>query len=204
LVAGPAKVAVGLHCALEVADGATMPALPKKLNVGARVGLDRNPVDLEDEEQYAWLEACIWPDQPDRLALFSAAAKSQKGKRPEVITGDAVDDLPAAAARIPEELPLVVLTSLVLMYLPRERREAFIAALGALAQHRPVYWVSHEEYLAAIGHLLPDRADLKHQPGEPSFGVVGIVRWDGGKPVARPLAKTAWHGQRMTWLPGEW
>src|SRR5919197_924308 len=58
LVAGPAKPAVGLHCALSLADGATLPPLPKKIAVGGRVGLDRNPVDLTDEDQYAWLEAC--------------------------------------------------------------------------------------------------------------------------------------------------
>jgi hypothetical protein len=201
LVAGPAKAAVGLHCALQLAPGAEPPVLPKKLAIAARVGLDRNPVDLSDEEQYAWLEACIWPDQPDRLRLFSAAAKAQQGNRPEVIVGDAVDDLPAAAARIPDGLPLVVLTSNFMFYLPRPRREAFIAALAAMARHRSVHWVSHDDYPATLGHVLPGRDDLRARPGEHSFGVVGIVHWEDGRPVARALAKTAWHGERMTWLP---
>jgi hypothetical protein len=200
LVAGPAKATVGLHCALKLADGASPPVLPKKLTVGARVGLDRRPVDLEDEEQYAWLEACIWPDQPDRLRLFSAAAKAQRGDRPELITGEAVEDLPAAAARIPDELPLVVITSNFLMYLPRQRREELIGAFAGLAARRPLHWVSHDEYVAGLAHVQPDRQDLRPADGEPSFGVVSLVHWEDGRPIGRALAKTAWHGERMTWL----
>jgi hypothetical protein len=202
LVSGPARAAVGLHCALSLAAGASVPALPKKLTVGARVGLDRAPVDLADEDQYAWLEACIWADQPDRLRLFSAAAKAQHATPPELIAGDAIDDLAAAAARIPAELPLVVLTSLAVLYLSAERQQAFIAALGELATHRPVHWVSHEDFSSALGHVLPDRDDLRRAKGQQSFGIVGIVHWEDGRPVGRAVAKTAWHGQRMEWLAG--
>jgi hypothetical protein len=202
LVAGPAKAAVGLHCALELAPGATLPTIPKSIQVRARAGLDRAPVDLTDEDQHAWLEACIWADQPDRLRLFSAAAKAQRGDRPELITGDAIADLPAAARRIPEDLPLVVITSLALLYLPAPRQVEFIAALGELAARRPVFWVSHEEYVSALAHVLPDRDDLRRGKGEPSFGVVGLVRWVDGQPLGRALARTAWHGERMVWLAG--
>jgi hypothetical protein len=202
LVAGPAKHAVGLHCALELAAGATLPSIARKVTVGARVGLDRAPVDLRDEEQYAWLEACIWPDQPDRARLFSAAARDQARNRPELVAGDAIDDLPAVAARIPAELPLVVLTSSAMFYLPKQRRPDFIAALGELAARRPVYWVSHDEYEAGLRYLLPDRDDLRQQAdGGPSRGTLGLVHWENGRPVARALARCAWHGERMTWLP---
>jgi hypothetical protein len=200
LVAGPAKPALGLHCALSTAGGAELPAVPKKVNVGARAGLDRAPVDLSDEEEYAWLEACVWADQPERLRQFAAAAAAQRGNRPELIAGDAVEDLAGAAARIPAELPLVVITSLALLYLTTERQLAFLAALGDLAAARPVHWVSHEEYFSAMAHVLPGRDDLRRGKGEPSFGVLGLVHWEDDRPVGRALARTAWHGQRMTWL----
>jgi hypothetical protein len=200
LAAGPAKPALGLHCALSVAGGAELPAVPKKITVGARVGLDRSPVDLTDEDEYAWLEACIWADQPERLRQFAAAAGAQRGNRPELLTGDAVADLARAAAHIPAELPLVVITSLALLYLTTERQQAFLAVLGELAADRPVHWISHDEYVAAMAHVLPGRDDLRRGKGEPSFGVLGLVQWVDGRPVGRALARTAWHGQRMTWL----
>ncbi|MGQ0838257.1 DUF2332 domain-containing protein [Actinokineospora sp.] len=200
VVGGPTKTPLGLHCALELGPGATLPSVPKKLAVAARVGLDRDPVDLADEDATAWLEACIWADQPERQRLFTAAAAFQRGSPPELLTGDAVADLPAAAARVPADLPLVLLTSNVLTYLPDEQRSAFVAAVRALAAERPVWWVSHEVYAAALAWVLPGRADLVPSAGGPGFGVLGLTRWDDGVPDAVALARTAMHGERLVWL----
>jgi len=200
LAAGPARSTVGLHCALALAPGANLPTIPKKLAVGARIGMDTRPVDLTDEEEYAWLEACIWPDQPERLRLFGAAATAQRKSPPELVTGDAVGDLAAVAERIPADQPIVVLTSNVLWLFPEERRTAFIDELGHLAARRPVWWVSQEGYKAAMYALLPNRDDLKAPPGNPTFGVLSLVRWADGAPHATALARTAWHGERMEWI----
>ncbi|HEY0450121.1 DUF2332 domain-containing protein, partial [Actinophytocola sp.] len=200
LAAGPARSTVGLHCALALAPGASLPSIPKKLTTAARIGLDAHPVDLTDEEQYAWLEACIWPDQPERLRLFGAAATAQRKSPPELVAGDAVEDLPAVAARIPAEVPLVVLTSNVLWLFDADRRRAFLDALDALAVERPLWWVSQEAYRSALEPLLPGRDDLRPGEGEATFGTLGLVRWSDGRPIATALAKTAWHGERMQWL----
>jgi hypothetical protein len=197
LTAGPAKAAVGLHCALDLAPGAVAPKLPKKLAVVARAGLDRAPVDVSDEDELAWLEACVWADQPDRIRLLRTAAAEQAKHRPALISGDGVDDLAPAAATLPPETPLVVLTSHVLAYFTADRRAAFVEALGALAASRPVWWVSEEFYGAALEGVLPGRADLVGD----GLATLGVVRWDDGKPEAHALARTAPHGQRMTWLP---
>ncbi|HEY7593978.1 MAG TPA: DUF2332 domain-containing protein [Actinophytocola sp.] len=200
LAAGPPRAPVGLHCALELAPGATLPSIPKRLSTVTKIGLDANPVDLTDEEQYAWLEACIWPDQPERLRLFGAAAAAQRKAPPELVAGDAVDDLAAVAGRIPADVPLVVLTSNVLWLFTAERRRAFVDALADLAAVRPLWWVSHEGYLGGLDLLLPDRDDLRAGDGEQVFGVLGLVRWSGGRPAATALAKTSLHGERMEWL----
>ncbi|WP_409492775.1 DUF2332 domain-containing protein [Amycolatopsis sp. cmx-11-12] len=198
LTAGPAKAAVGLHCALDLAPGAVTPKVPKKLTVTARAGLDRAPVDLTDEDELAWLEACVWADQPDRIRLLRTAAAAQAKQRPELITGDAVDDLASAAATVGSDAPLVVLTSHVLAYLG-ERRAEFLDALRELAAGRPLWWVSEEFYAAALEPLLPGRTELADTNG--GSAVLGLVRWDDGTPDVRALARTAPHGQRMTWLP---
>ncbi|MBB5956145.1 hypothetical protein FHS29_002731 [Saccharothrix tamanrassetensis] len=192
LVAGPAKAALGLHCALELAPGAELPRIPKAVKVAAKVGLDRAPADLTDEETYAWLEACVWADQPERLRLFGVAATVQRKSPPAFVVGDAVGDLAEAAARVPAELPLVVLTSSVLSYVSGAD---FVRALSGL--DRPVWWVSHEAYAEGLAHVLPGRDDLD---GEET--TLGLVRFEGGEVVsAKALAKTALHGQRLVWLP---
>lgn len=134
LVAGPTKAALGLHCALELAPGAELPKLPKTLKVAAKAGVGESPADLADEDSYAWLEACVWADQPERLRLFGVAAGVLRKNPPRIIAGDPVADLDKAADLIPAEVPLVVLTNGSGLDLAPA-----LAALG-----RPAWWAALE------------------------------------------------------------
>lgn len=201
VAAGPAKAPLVLNCVLGVADGARRPTLPKNVKVAAKVGLDRSPVDVTDEEQLAWLEACVWADQPERVRLLNQAATAQAKDRPDFVTGDAVADLAKAAARIPAELPLVVFNSHVLPYVPVDDRIAFVDALRELAAQRDLWWISQEDYVAGLKYVLPDRPDLANEraTGTP-LGTLALVRWRDGRPDTAVLARTAFHGERMVWL----
>ncbi|HEY4023652.1 MAG TPA: DUF2332 domain-containing protein [Pseudonocardiaceae bacterium] len=196
--AGPAKAALVLTSQLGLADGAKKPALPRKLAVGARVGLDIHPVDLADEEELAWLEACVWADQLDRIRLLNTAAGVQAGGRPDLIAGDAVDDLATTAARIPADQPLVVFDAHTLPYLEPERRTAFVDALAALAATRPLWWLSLETYESTLAALLPGRTDLAS--GDRLTGTLAVTRWEDGKPQVNVLARAEPHGQRLDWM----
>ncbi|GAA3063738.1 DUF2332 domain-containing protein [Actinokineospora globicatena] len=200
IVVGPTKTPLGLHCALELGPDAVLPTIPKKLAVAERVGLDRAPVDLTDEDAAAWLEACIWADQPERQRLFSTAAALQRKSPPQFVQGDAIADLGKAAALIPTSVPLVVITSHVLPYLSESDRADFVAAVAALAETRALWWVSDEVYTVGLHHVLPDRDDLAPAQGQPAFSVVGLTRWDSGVPTSAALARAAMHGERMAWL----
>jgi hypothetical protein len=202
VAAGPSKASLVLNSVLSLAPGAKRPPLPKAVQVGAKVALDRSPVDIADEEQLAWLEACVWADQPERIRLLNQAATAQAKDRPEFVAGDAVDDLAAAADRIPADLPLVVFNSHVLPYLTPERRADFVAALAELAARRPLWWISQEAYEAGLQLVLPDRPDLAFNPaaGHTPSGTLGLVRWQDGRPVATALARTAFHGERIVWM----
>lgn len=199
ITAGPAKTPVGLHCALDLGEGAKLPKMAKKVAVGARVGLDRAPIDATDEEELAWLEACVWADQLDRIRLLRVAATAQRKDPPELVAGDGVDDLEATASRIPAELPLVVLTCRALGHLGPGRAEDFVATLGKLAAERPLWWVSDEPYEVALSQVLPLRDELAFW-GEAGSCTLGLVRWQDGVPDAAALAHTAKYGDRMTWL----
>lgn len=192
VAAGPGRAALGLHCALRLAPGQKGPTIPKRLQVAARVGLDHDPVDLEDEDEYAWLEACVWPDQPDRLRQLGAAATVRRKKPPILVKGDPVADLAGAAERIPAELPVVVLTSDALRRFSAERVTAFRGALAELAAARAVFWVSLEAYSAG---LLADHPEL-----DSGQAILACTRWIEGKELTTPLAQTSWHGERMNWL----
>ncbi|HVV10711.1 DUF2332 domain-containing protein [Amycolatopsis sp.] len=197
IAAGPAKAAVGLHCALRLDAGAVPPKLPKKIAVGAKIGLDREVVDVSDEDELAWMEACVWADQLDRIRLLRTAAAAQRKDAPDLVTGDAVDDLDAVAARA-GELPLIVITSRLLWHLEAERRAGFVGALAKLGADRPVWWVSDEPYEAGLAHVLPGRDELAFV--DTGHCTLGLVTWRDGKAEALALAQTSRFGQRMTWL----
>ena len=61
--------------------------------VAARIGLDRSPIDVTDPDAARWLEACVWPDQPDRFHRLQAAIGLAQVDPPTVRAGDAVEDL---------------------------------------------------------------------------------------------------------------
>ena len=60
-----------------------------------RIGLDLHVNDLNDEEDYLWLRALIWPEHKERLELFDQAATLVKEKSVQLIEGDGVALLPA-------------------------------------------------------------------------------------------------------------
>lgn len=112
-----------------------------------KAGLDRHPISVDDPDGIRWLEACLWPEQLERIERFRAAVAVARSAdtRPTIVAGDMVDDLATAAAGAPPNAHLVVWHSWVLTYLGRALRPAFADAVGALgADSRPVTWLSAE------------------------------------------------------------
>ena len=149
-----------------------------------RAGLDRNPLDVTDPADVAWLDALIWPEHVHRRARLREAAAVAAADPPLLVRGDLVDDLPALAAQAPAGATLVVLHTSVLYQVPRPRRAAFVELVTAL----PGHWLANE----AAEVLAHD--DL---PAPPDGALHNVLALDG-----RPLAWTRSHGQAMTWFGG--
>ncbi|PID52817.1 MAG: hypothetical protein CSB46_11825, partial [Micrococcales bacterium] len=117
--------------------------------VTERIGVDVNPVHVDDDDGMRWLQACLWPDVPGRVELFAAAAAQLRAcpaqQRPVLVAGNMVDDLPAVLHRH-AGAHLVVLSSWAVTYVDRDRRALIAEHLGeqARATGQPVSWVSAE------------------------------------------------------------
>jgi hypothetical protein len=180
-VGGPSPVR--LTCAT-AGSGPVPRGLPE---VVARIGVDLHPLDPTDPGDLAWLRACIWPGpaaQP-RLARLTAAAGIAAADPPRLLAGDLLERLPDALALVPPGATAVVLHTAVLMYLPRERREAFAGTV----RDRGVRWIAQE----APGDVPGAEAQLPE--GTDVAGRFTLCL-DG-----RPVAVTAPHGGRIQWLP---
>jgi hypothetical protein len=163
---------------------ANSPIPTRNVEVAWRAGLDRRPVDLDDEDDLLWLEALVWPGEEYRLPRLRAAIESAKAERPLVLPGDLRTDLPALASQAPPDATLVVYHTAVLAYVPDpQERLAFARTVHELS----AIWIANEG------------ADLIPGIGDQVFG--GPARHDafllcvGGEPVAW----TDSHGSWLDW-----
>jgi pimeloyl-ACP methyl ester carboxylesterase len=147
-----------------------------------RAGLDRNPLDVTDDGDMAWLDALIWPEHEHRRDRFRAAVAVARADPPRLVRGDLLDTLPGLVAEAPAGATVVVFHSAVLYQVPPPARDRFLALVRSL----PVRWISIEApAVVPVGDLPPGPGDLAHN----------VLALDG-----TPLAWTHGHGRSMTWF----
>ncbi|MGZ4796727.1 MAG: DUF2332 domain-containing protein [Acidimicrobiia bacterium] len=189
---GPADAGVEIDC---LVTGGVPPIAPRLPEIRARVGIDRDPVDLADDANVQWLLACIWPDT-GRLPRALRALAELRRDPPSVVAGDAVDRVGEVLLGLPAHLVPVVTTTWALAYLSKERRPEFHDALTEVSRTRPVAWVSAEGegVVAAF-------ADV--QPPSDSDGAVasllGLVTYRAGRSDAELLGFVHPHGRWIDW-----
>jgi hypothetical protein len=105
-----------------------------------RCGIDLAPIDLNDPDAVRWLECCIWPDQPERLARLRAAVRIARADPPAVLHGDLLEQIGPVVAQAPADTTVVVFHAAVLVYLPQPRRQRFAELMAQL----PAVWISAE------------------------------------------------------------
>jgi hypothetical protein len=165
-----------LSCRLEggLAPPARMP------EVVWRAGLDLAPIDLADAEQVRWLEALVWPDQPERLARLRAAVAVARRDPPRVMRGDLSERVGVLAAEAPSGARLVVFHTAVLAYVVSpEARQAFIRSVRACGAR----WLSNEGR-----DVFPEIAARAGAPPRPGSFLLAL----DGEPVAWTGAHGGW------------
>ena len=112
--------------------------------VNFRVGIDLEPVDLDDDEEYQWMQALVWPEHQDREAQLCAAKDVWLQSRPTILRGDAVRLLPELLTEAPEDSALCVFHCHTLNQFSAEARERFESILLEASARRVVYHLSSE------------------------------------------------------------
>jgi hypothetical protein len=186
-VGGPS--AVHLRCATRgaVPVPAEMPA------IAASIGLDLMPIDVLDDDEVRWLEACVWPDQADRFARLVAAIELARSAPPDVRQGDAVADLASVVREAGAHGHPVVTNSWVLNYLPDDVRASYVGELDRIGTEQDVSWI-----IAEAPAQTPGLPVVTTDPPE-EVTVVSLVRWRGGVRTSRRLATTHPHGYWLRW-----
>jgi hypothetical protein len=114
---------------------------PRRPEIVYREGIDLNPLDVNQPDDRQWLEALVWPEQVDRLALVRAASDIVAQSPPRLTAGDAVALIRSAVARTrraSKTATIVVSSPAVLVYLDPKEREKFVQ----YCRRARVRWVS--------------------------------------------------------------
>lgn len=166
-------------------------AMPEVL---ARVGLDRDPVDVTDADDARWLRACLWPDQPERIAELEAGMALVATAAPLLLQGDAVDLVPDAVARVPAHALPVVTTTWALSHVPFESRLRFLQRLGEAAAGRTVAWVSAEG--VGVAPAIPALGDRRAS----GHSILGLTVLDRSVLRAEAVGRCWSRGRLLAWL----
>ena len=161
-----------------------IPAMPPE--VVWRRGIDLSPVDLGDPDAVRWLESCVWPDQPHRLARLRAAMAVARNDPPLVVPGDLLDQVGPVVAQAPAGATVVVFHAAALVYLSPPDRRRFAALMAEL----PAVWLSAEG--AGVVPALAARLGRTPTPDPAVFLI--------GKGPSRLLALADPHGAWLRWL----
>ena len=162
-----------------------LPALGS-IEVQARQGCDRRPIDPGDAQDRLRLRAYVWADQEARLARLDAALDHVARHGTRVEQADAADWVEARLALRPVGLTTVLFHSIVWQYLPPATQRRIVAALeraGRMARgDTPLAWLRMEPGPGG-GH-----AELR------------LTTW----PCAREqlLADADFHGRWVSWGAG--
>ncbi|HTT82708.1 MAG TPA: DUF2332 domain-containing protein [Rhizomicrobium sp.] len=137
----------------ELRGDKTPPAGPTP-QIASRLGLERNPVDLSQQDERDWLKALVWPDHITRFARLARALEIHAAAPPPIREGDALELLPEALAAIPPVATACVYHSFVTYQFSGENREALDNLLVAASLRRPVWRLSFEGTLSGDTPLL--------------------------------------------------
>jgi hypothetical protein len=193
---GPLDSPVHLECDLR---GTRRPPLDRPApRIVSRLGIDRSPVDVRDDDAVRWLRACIWPDIAVRAERLDAALGTARAKPPELWKGDLVDRVEDAVASVPADALPCLVSTWVLAYLSPDDRRELHARVEAIAARRPVAYIT-AEYEVTVPWLDP----VGRRPGLDNGEVptrLGLSLWDGHDAQHRNLAWMHAHARWLEWI----
>lgn len=177
---GPSNAPLMLTCDLR-GDG--RPSFGVSPKIASRVGLELNPVDLNDPYWSDWLKALVWPDNVERFERLAKAIAFARTQKLDIRPGSALDNLTDAIAVTPETTPVCVYATFVVYQFSEAMREALENVLIVASLRRPIWMLSVEGTLTTPGE---SPVDLR------------IYR-DGAKEKRR-LAIAHPHGAWLNWM----
>jgi hypothetical protein len=153
--------------------------LEQRPSVGARIGIDRAPIDVTSEHGARLLRSFVWAGQDERLRRLDQAIEALRADPPDLVQGDYVEELPDVLAGLPGHGLTVVFQTASFGYIGDEGRARVRTVLEQAGEVRQLAFIS---------------------TGKPRSGDdwgLRLVYWPGGE---REFAGHAdFHGSWLSW-----
>ena len=162
-----------------------------KPQIGTRLGLDAHPIDVTEPDEVRWLEACVWPDQLDRLSRLRNAIAVARQFPVATQRGDAVEDLLQIVGEVPPHQHPVVINSWVLAYLSAGQRRQYQSVIDQIGTARDLTWI----YMEAPADC--PELDGPDDPDTARLTAVMRVDWRNGLRTVRHVGTMHPHGYWM-------
>jgi hypothetical protein len=147
----------------------------------ARAGVDLNPLDPRHPPDALRLQAYLWPDQPERLALTQAAMAHA---RTRIDRGDAIDWLAGKLDHGTGQIHLIY-TTIAWQYFPATLQDLGAAAISAAGK------TAHDDTPLAWFGMEPD--------GQGRGAALTLRLWPGDLTFA--MGRADFHGRWVHWNP---
>jgi hypothetical protein len=202
---GASDSQVHIDCELR---GDLRPLLPTTHTIDHRVGIDLNPLDLDDPEERAWLVACI-PPEAGALRRVAGAIEVARTDDAPVVRGDANELLTDVLNAVPAGLLVVVVDSYTAVFLDDARQQHMGEIISGLGRERDVAWIALDPLVplgtrarrTVQGVDAPTRLVEQNRRGG-VFAALSLVAYLDGTASSRLLAAAHPSGTRMEWLDG--
>ncbi len=130
-----------VHLSSEI-KGSRKPIFPESIPpVASRLGIDLHTNDLNDKEDYLWLNSLIWPEHQERRALFEKAAECVKENPITLIQGDGVQLLPELIKDMPDGHAICVFHTHVANQMPAKTKEKLLQEIKRIGQNRDIFHI---------------------------------------------------------------
>jgi hypothetical protein len=179
------------------------PGLPR---IAERVGIDIEPLELDDPAVRSWLAACV-PQEIGAVTRFHHAVEIARSRPVPLVQGDALAALPGVLDEIADDVLVCLVDSYVHVFLDPDELERFRAFVDELGSRRDVDWISVDPLIpigvdanaSVIGAPVPAPLLRRNQAGA-VFGVLARVSYRDGVRTASLLGTAHPSAAWLEWL----
>jgi hypothetical protein len=174
--------------------------------IAERVGIDIEPLDIEDAAVRSWLAACI-PQEIGAVTRFHRAVEVARAHPARTVRGDVARALPAVLDALPDDLLVCLIDSYVHVFFAPDDLARFRDLVDRVGARRDLDWLSLDPLVPMGGAAdqsivgIPVPASLiERTRREGVFGVLGRLGYRRGERSGELLAVAHPGAAWLEWL----